>query len=83
MHKKNGPGTDDMPRPPVSELPAGVAWGQAGPAEVLDLGYELGCLFAVISLGPRLRLRLGMRGIADRLRQHLAQLSFGLRQFAG
>jgi hypothetical protein len=27
MHKKNGPGTGDMPRPLVSELPTGVGHG--------------------------------------------------------
>ena len=70
-----------MPRPLVSELPAGVAWGQAGPAEVLALRYELGCLFAAISLGLLQAVILSLR-IADGLCQHLAQLGFRLRRFA-
>ena len=59
-----------MPRPLASELSTGVA-GQAGPAEVLALRYELGCLFAAISLGLLQALILSLR-IADGLGQHLA-----------
>jgi hypothetical protein len=43
--------------------------------------YELGRLFAAISLGLRRALRLGLC-IADGLGQHLAQLSLGSRRFA-
>jgi len=63
--------------------PAGWGpWGQGWPAEVLALRYELGGLFAAISLrlvGRALRLRL--RGITDGLSQHLAKLGLGLRRF--
>jgi hypothetical protein len=43
MHR-NGPGADCVPRPLVSELPAGGALGEGRPAEVLALRYELGRL---------------------------------------
>jgi hypothetical protein len=43
--------------------------------------YELGCLFAAISIGLLQALILGLR-IADGLGQHLAQLSLGLVRFA-
>jgi hypothetical protein len=79
---KNVPGTGDMPRPLVSELPAGLARGQAGPAEVLALKSGLGCFFAPISLGLRRRPRLGMRRIADSFRQHFAQLSLSFLRLA-
>ena len=80
MHR-NGPGADRVPRPLVSELPA--RWGPWGawPAEVLALRYELGCLFAAISLGLLQALILSLR-IADGLSQHLAQLSLGLSRFS-
>jgi hypothetical protein len=67
----------------VLELPAGVGHcgGQAGPAEVLAIRYELGRLFAAIPLGPLQPLILSLR-IADGLGQHLAKLSLGLRGFA-
>jgi hypothetical protein len=67
-----------MPRPLVSELPTGMAWG----VEVLALKYGLGCLFAPISLGLRRRPRLGMRRIADSFRQHFAQLSLSFLRLA-
>jgi hypothetical protein len=51
------------------------------PAEVLALKYELGRLFAAISLGLRRALRLKLR-IADGLGQHLAKLGLGLWRFA-
>jgi hypothetical protein len=77
MHR-NGPGTGDLPRPLVSELPAGVGLGgQAGPAEVPALRYELGRLH---SLGLLQALILSLR-IADGFCQHFAQLSLGLRGF--
>ena len=80
MHKKNGPGTGDVPRPFVSELPAGIGLGgQAGPAEVPALRYELGRLH---SLGPLQVLILSLR-IADGFSQHLAYLSLGLWRLAG
>jgi len=69
-----------MPRPLASELSTGAA-GQAGPAEVLALRYESGCLFAAISLGLLQALILSLR-IADGLCQHLAQLGFRPRRFA-
>jgi hypothetical protein len=67
----------------VSELRlGGEALGEkACPAEALALRYELGCLFAAISLGMLQALILSLR-IADSLGQHLAQLSLGLRRFA-
>jgi hypothetical protein len=71
-----------VPRPLVSELPAGSGLGEVGPAEVLALGYEeVGPALAAISFGLRQALRLGLR-IADSLGQHLAQLSLGLRRFS-
>ena len=63
----------------MSELPAGLGHGgQAGPAEVPALRYELGRLN---SLGLLQALILSLR-IADGLGQHLAQFSLGLRWFA-
>ena len=47
---------------------------------VLNENQEVVAL-AMISLGLRRRLRLGIRGIADGLGQHLAQLSLGLLSF--
>jgi len=75
---RNGPGAGCVPRPLVSELPAG--WGMGGkprPAEVLALRYELGRFH---SLGLLQALILGLR-IAYGLGQHLAQLSLGLCGF--
>jgi hypothetical protein len=66
MHK-NGPGSG--PRPPVSELPAGVAkWDKADQPKFLHSRYELGRLH---SLGLLQALILSLR-IADGLSQHLA-----------
>jgi hypothetical protein len=78
--QRNGPGADCVPRPLVSELPAGGAWGQAKPAEVLALRYEVGPPLAAISLDLGRALCLGLR-IADRFGQHLVQLSLGLLRF--
>jgi hypothetical protein len=50
-------------------------------AEVLALRYELGCLFAAISLDQLQAIILSLR-IADSLGQHLAQLSLDLCGFA-
>ena len=55
--------------------------GEGRPAEVLALRYELGRLFAAISLGLRRALRLKLR-IADSFGQHLAKLSLRLRRFS-
>ena len=55
--------------------------GEGRPAEVLALRYELGRLFAAISLGLRRALRLKLR-IADSLGQHLAKLGLSLWRFA-
>jgi hypothetical protein len=44
--------------------------------------YRLGLRPKLISLGLRRWLQLGLRGIADGLSQHLAQLILGLRRFA-
>jgi hypothetical protein len=60
---------------------AHVRGGKAGPAEVLALRYELGRLFAAISLDQLQALILSLR-IADSLGQHLAQLGLGLCGFA-
>jgi len=54
--------------------------GQAKPAEVLALRYEVGPPLAAISLGLGRALCLGLR-IADRFGQHLVQLSLGLLRF--
>ena len=55
--------------------------GEGRPAEVLALRYELGRLFAAISLGLRRALRLKLR-IADSFGQHLAKLGLSLWRFA-
>jgi len=76
--KENGPGADRVPRPLVSELPAGWGLGEGRPAEVLALRYELGRLH---SLGLLQALILSLR-IADGFGQHLAQLNLGLCGFS-
>jgi hypothetical protein len=70
---ENGPGTGDAPGPLVSELPTGgLARGHMpDQSKFLHSRYELGCLFAAISLGLLQALVLSLR-IADRLGQHLA-----------
>jgi hypothetical protein len=55
--------------------------GEGRPAEVLALRYELGRLFAAISLGLRRALQLKLC-IADSFGQHLAKLSLGLRRLS-
>jgi hypothetical protein len=55
--------------------------GEGRPAEVLALKYELGRLFAAISLGLRRALWLGLC-VADSFGEHLAKLSLGLCGFA-
>jgi hypothetical protein len=79
---ETAPARDCVPRPLVSELPAGWGLGGNGQPRVLHSGNESGGLFAAISLrlvGRALRLRL--RGITDGLSQHLAKLGLGLRRF--
>jgi len=66
----------------VSERPAGgTPRGKGDQPKVLALRYELGGLFAAISLGPLQSLILSLR-VADGLGQHLVQLSLGLLRFA-
>jgi hypothetical protein len=55
--------------------------GEGRPAEGLAPRYELGRLFAAISLGLRRALRLKLR-IADGFGQHLAKLSLRLRRLS-
>ena len=74
--QRNGPGADCVPRPLVSELPAGGAWG----ASQASRGSCTRVL-AAISFGLRRTLYLGLR-IADRFGQHLVQLSLCLLRFA-
>jgi hypothetical protein len=65
----------------VSERSAGgTPRGKGDQPKVLALRYELGRLFAAISLGPSQALVLSLR-IADGLSQHLVKLSLGLRGF--
>jgi hypothetical protein len=81
---QNGPARTGAPRPLVSELPTGMAWGQAGPVEVLALHISSGCLFGAICLGLSRALWLvRLRSISHGLGQHLAQLGFGLLRCAG
>jgi len=52
------------------------------PCASVDYGPAIGSSgLATTSLGLRRRLRLGLRGIADGLGQHFAQLSLGLLSF--
>jgi hypothetical protein len=55
--------------------------GEGRPAEAFARRYELGRLFAAISLGLRRALQLKLR-IANSFGQHLAQLSLGSWRFA-
>ena len=67
----------------MSELPAEVRQGgQAGPAAVPPLRYELGRFSRAISLGLLLQPLIFSLRIADGFGQHLVQLSFGLLRFA-
>jgi hypothetical protein len=50
-------------------------------ASLGSLRYQLGCLFATISLGMLQALILSLR-IADGLGQHLAKLVLGLGRFS-
>ena len=64
----------------VGTLGWGDTSGEGRPAEGSCTRYELGGLFAAISLGPLQALILDLC-IADGLGQHLAQLSLGLCGF--
>ena len=80
--RKTAPARTGAPRPLVSELPTGMAWG-ASRTSRSSCTQILGCLFGAICLGLSWPLWSGrLCSIAHGLGQHLAQLGFGLLRCA-